>query len=153
LLDSDRLIPGELTPAHDNADKLRSIGATVHVLELREIENYIPNRALAAFKPIHVASYRLRYLKLLAFDQRGVYDMKKGFGPANQPPMIHPKQSGVFGTLSPETLRGLRAGFGDNVVMQMVRMMDTLSERDFRSIGSGVENEIVALLQGIASVL
>ena len=55
--------------------------------------------------------------------------------------------------LDPEALRGLRAGFGENVVMQMVRMVDTLTERDFRSIGDGVEDAIAALLQGIASVI
>jgi hypothetical protein len=153
LLDSDRLIPGEQTPAHGNAEKLRSIGAVVHVLELREIENYIPNRALAAFKPMHIASYRLRHLKRLTSDQRGVYDMKKGFGPASGSAKVHPRQSGVFGMLDPETMRGLRAGFGDNIVTQVVRMADTLTERDFRSIGVGIENEIIGLLQGIASVI
>lgn len=153
MLDSDRLIPGEHTRAYETADKLRSMGAVVHVLELREIENYIPNRVLASIKPIRVSHFRLDHLKLLTPDQRAVYDMKSGFGPASGPPVVHSRQSGVFGTLASKTLVGLRAGFGTNAVTYLAAMADSLTERDFQTLGGGVVAEIATLLREIASVI
>src|SRR5262249_13891263 len=46
LLDSDRMVPGQRTNSHEKADRLRLLGVLVHVLELREAENYVPNRIL-----------------------------------------------------------------------------------------------------------
>jgi hypothetical protein len=153
MMDSDRLLPGERTDAHDKADMLRKSGAVVHVLELREIENYIPNRALAAVRPHRTSSNRLKFLKELSSDQRGVYDMKIGFGPASSSPKIPPKQIPIFANLSQQTLRGLRSGFGKNVAGCMTQMVGSLTERDFGGISASVVAEIRTLLQNIAGIL
>ena len=153
LLDSDRLVPGEHTDAYNRAEALQKLGATVHVLELREIENYVPNRALAAVRPQRTSSRRLKFLKRLTSDQRAVYDMKHGFGPASSPPVIPPRQVPVYGGLSQETLRGLRSGFGRNVASCMNGMTTTLTKRDFHGLGTSVVAEITTMLQNLARII
>jgi hypothetical protein len=153
LLDSDRLLPGEHTDAHHKAALLATHGVVSHVLELREIENYLPNHALAAVRPMRVSRYRLRFLRRLTLEQRGVYDMKSGFGPASSPPSIPPRQAPLFSSLPRETLNGLRGGFGKSVASCMTLMATSLTERDFRGLGDLVVTEIKTMLQDIAKII
>jgi hypothetical protein len=156
LFDSDRLVPGESTQAHENAADLIDRGAVVHVLELREIENYIPNRVLAAIKPLRISSFRLRFLKRLNSAQRGVYDMKRGFGPATpprRPPDIPAQQIALFNDLPADVLSGLRSGFGENIVKQMMEMVISLTEADFLTLGDSIVPEITTVIRKIASIL
>lgn len=153
LFDSDRLLPGQCTQAHAKAAELAKSGALVHVLEFREIENYLPNRVLAAVRPIRVSSYRLRFLKLLTLEQRAFYDMKHGFGPAGGDPQVMVEQAPLFGSLAVQTIRGLRGGFGRGVASKLPGMAPSLTSRDFEALGPAVVTEINEILVKIAQVL
>jgi hypothetical protein len=91
LIDSDRLVPPERLPNHDMADLLRADGVEVHVLALREAENYVPNRILASCGNPSTASITLTRLGNLHPDQRGHYDMKKGYGRGSSPAPTPPR--------------------------------------------------------------
>lgn len=108
MLDSDRWLPGQRTPAHDKADRLSRIGIVVHVLELREAENYVPNRVLQTVGRPGAASRKLDLLKQLTSEQRGHFNMKEGFGPDNRPPAIRPEQRTLYAGVSQRVLNGLR---------------------------------------------
>jgi hypothetical protein len=90
ILDSDRMLPGERTRAHDKAERLRERGVAVWVLTLREAENYVPNRVLGSIGRPSEASRKLNLLKRLTPEQRGHFDMKAGFGVPDRPPNVHP---------------------------------------------------------------
>lgn len=83
LLDSDRMTPEERSKHEAAVEELRDVGIHGHVLRYREIENYVPNRVLAAAtvpRPREVPlTERIDSLKTLTCDQRAHFDMKKGF--------------------------------------------------------------------------
>jgi hypothetical protein len=153
MFDSDRLLPGQSTPAHAKAETLADAGALVHVLEFREIENYLPNRVLAAVLPARVSAYRLGFLKHLSAEQRAFYDMKSGFGPASGPPQVPLEQAPLFASLPHSTIRGLRGGFGKNVVSKFALMAASVTVRDFESLGTTVVAEISAILSKVAQIV
>jgi len=153
LLDSDRMVPGQRTNAHEKADRLRLLGVLVHVLELREAENYVPNRILRAVGRPRDASRKLDLLKRLTQQQRGHYDMKIGFGPVNSSPNVPDEQAGLFGDLDAEVLLGLRGGFGRDLLKRLEDDGGRLTERDFAGLGADVLAELRALLSALISVI
>jgi hypothetical protein len=152
LLDSDRLVPGQRTLAYDKRDQLRQAGVAVHVLELREAENYVPNRVLAAARSRAATSRRLDHLKQLNPQQRGHLDMKKGFGPAHQPPVVPIAQRGLYGGVDAAVLRALRGGFGSGLLQRMNECHD-LREQDFAHLGDDVTDELRRMLATLSSVI
>ncbi|HET8681919.1 MAG TPA: hypothetical protein VFM54_08605 [Micromonosporaceae bacterium] len=153
LLDSDRLVPGQHTRSHMKADELRTLGVLVHVLELREAENYVPNRVLRAIGRPHEASRKLGLVKRLTPQQRGHFDMKTGFGPPGGPPVVPSEQAALFGDLEEDVRLGLRGGFGKDLLRRMEDAGGHLTEQDVAGLGADVLVELRALLVTIASVI
>jgi hypothetical protein len=151
LLDSDRMIPRQRTPNHDKAERLHKAGVVVHVLALREAENYVPHRVLKEVGRVSDASRKLALLRQLTPEQRGHLDMKVGFGRADQPPTIHAEQAELFGPLEQQVLLGLRGGFGKDLLKRMEQNKATLTEQDFVSLGPEVAADLRALLVALAS--
>jgi hypothetical protein len=151
VLDSDRMTPSRRTRAHDKADRLAKSGIVVHVLELREAENYVPNRVLAATGK--GAIRRLQLLRHLTPAQRGHFDMKEGFGPANGPPVVRPEQLALYADVDQRVLNGLRGGLGRDLLQQMETMSESLHERDFASLGTDVPDELRRMLDSLTSVI
>jgi hypothetical protein len=150
LYDSDRLVPGTHTGCHTKANALAADAIVVHVLELREAENYVPNKVLASCgKPSHAAR-KLGLLKRLTPQQRGHFAMKKGFGPAC---VVPPEQAELFADLDSEILIGLRDGFGNDLLHRLSAMSSQLTERDFAAQGIDVDAEIRRFLGKIATVI
>lgn len=153
LLDSDRLNPGENAPSHTKANEMRAAGILVHVLELREAENYVPNRILALTGKHAVMSTKLKHLKKLDSDQRGYFDMKKGFAVKNSDPAIKPTQQALYAGISPAVVVALGEGFGMNILECLHKYRAGLKIEDFDRIGAGVAQEIETLLSVIESVV
>jgi hypothetical protein len=153
LLDSDRMIPGEETLSHRKAAKIRDLGAGVHVLELREAENYAPNRTLIETGRKRESSKRLAHLKKLTPEQRGHYDMKHGFGPTDKEATIPPAQETLFDGLDKATLRGLRGGFGKNILKVLEETSHTLTPRDFEALDVNLAAELRSLIAKISHVI
>jgi hypothetical protein len=153
LLDSDRLVPSARTKNHDKADQLAALGLVVHVLELREAENYVPNRVLAAAGRASEMSSKLTELKRMSDVQRGHFDMKHGFGPVNGEPIVKDEQSALFTGLDNRTLRTLRGGFGRHLLSLLEAESKRLKAKDFAGVGLGVEFELRKILVKIESVI
>ncbi|NKE57242.1 hypothetical protein FXN61_10505 [Lentzea sp. PSKA42] len=153
LLDSDRLNPGEKTLSHSKANEMRAAGILVHVLELREAENYAPNRILALTGKPGITSTKLKNLKKLNSDQRGYFDMKKGFAVKNSDPAIKPTQLALYAGISPVVVAALGEGFGVNILECLHRYRAGLKVEEFDRIGAGVAQEIETLLSVIESVV
>ncbi|WP_157036210.1 hypothetical protein [Streptomonospora alba] len=152
LLDSDRLQPGQSTKSHRTADELRQLGAWVHVLELREAENYVPNKVLAAVTPHKQVGRRIDALKLLSAQQRGYFDMKKGFAGKPQPSTNH---GDLYSDLEDTTVDVLGSGFGDNLTKLLEREAapGKITASDFESIGKGVVEELRGLLAMLRRII
>ncbi|GAA4239993.1 hypothetical protein GCM10022254_63030 [Actinomadura meridiana] len=151
LLDSDRWAPG--TPAKNahRIAELRELGLGVHVLTLREAENYVPNNVLHAVKPIRTSLARLDHLKQLDHDQRGHFDMKHGFRKTSGVPE---QQQQLFAGTRPQVIRGLDQGFGQNILEVFEAMADHLSEDDLaRNVGEDVPGELRGLLAMLREIL
>jgi hypothetical protein len=159
LLDSDSCYPEHRTECHIIAEKLTSLDVPTHVLTLREVENYVPNRILAGLSPRKVSRGVLAALRTLTPQQRGHFDMKEGFGPINQPPVVKPFQQELYRDLPNQTRRALRGGFGKDLIQQMSRQLSApgarLTEADFGSLGEGTEvvDELRSLLELVESVI
>lgn len=151
LLDSDRFVPGTHTRSHDKAKELSTSDVVVHVLELREAENYVPNKVLAASASQKDAHKKLNALKQLTSDQRGYLDMKRGFPP--QGGAFHSEHGDLYQGLDARVLSVLCGGFGASLLKRLYEMRDHLRERDFESAGPGVVHELRVLLGKIASVI
>jgi hypothetical protein len=152
LLDSDRLFPGHSTPAQQKAAYLLGKGIAVHVLERREAENYIPNRAIARHGDRSQVSRKLAALKTLTTQQRAHFDMKRGFRQKEGGPPKAP-QDKLFENLQPRVARELNDGFG-NTMIECLKYDDReLSRTDFASLGDGVEDELERLLSMISRVV
>jgi hypothetical protein len=148
LLDSDREIPGEATKSHHQAQALDQKGIFVHVLELREAENYIPNKALQRLKPYRDSSRKLDALKALTPSQRGHFDMKRGFGKSSWT-----KQADLYGDVTPRNVFALRDGFGNNVMKILAAQMGNLSESDFTTVGPCVAEELHRILAMLRKIV
>ncbi|HEX5496812.1 MAG TPA: hypothetical protein VFX70_19795 [Mycobacteriales bacterium] len=153
LLDSDRLVPGQHTDSHRKAERLARAGVVVHVLELREAENYLPDRVLGRPNRSGGCARKVRLLARLTPEQRGHFDMKNGFGPPQHPPAFPIEQVILFGQLDSGTLVGLRGGFGRDLLRRLAGACAELTEEDFASVGPDVAGELRSLLATLTSVI
>jgi hypothetical protein len=153
LLDSDRMIPGQKTDSHRKAEKIQELGIEAHVLEMREAENYAPNRVLVTIGKRKETYPRLSHLKKLSEEQRAHYDMKLGFGPTDKQPKIPQEQAALYKDLEVSVILGLRGGFGKNILSKLDEMSPTLTPRDFETLGDEVASELRSLLNKISSVI
>lgn len=144
LLDSDRLAPGTPEKNAHRIAELRALGVRIHVLTLREADNYVPNRVLHAERPFRLSSARLDHLKKLDHDQRGHFDMKHGFKKTNGVPE---QQRELFAFVDSKTINGLQDGFGQGLLTAFESMSDRLTDADLaRDIGEDVPGELRGLL-------
>lgn len=150
VLDSDRYYADEQTKSHELAANVAEHGVRAHVLSLREIENYVPDRVLESLEPRHKYSAQLEALKQLNPEQRGCLDMKKGFlpgagGKARSP---HSKHKGLYDDLPVGVRDALRTGFGQDLVHKLEAMAGggALTTHDFGGEESYTSKELRALL-------
>ncbi|GAB3653725.1 hypothetical protein GCM10027589_12040 [Actinocorallia lasiicapitis] len=146
LFDSDRKMPEDPPKEHAKIENIRSLGARVHVLARREIENYLPDAVLATTSKPHTLSA----LQQLVPRQRSHIDIKFGYRPDKD----EKEQAGLFDDLPKATMEALTGhGFGRKVVVDHLDpMADTLTRADFEALGPGVIEEfevIVAMLREI----
>lgn len=135
------------------ADRLARVGVVVHVLALREAENYVPNRVLQSIGRPRDASRKLDLLKKLKLQQRGYFDMKNGFEFSGGSPKIATAQLTLFDGLDQRVAVGLCGGFGKDLLKRMENARDNLTERDFASLGADVVAELCTLLVKFARVI
>lgn len=155
FLDSDRWLPGQFTKAHDKAGNLQKSGILVHVLELREAENYVPNHILAASNARHRrdVARKMGHMKRLNPAQRGHYDMKTGFRQKNGTVAVRKEQKELFDNLDEGTLRALGEGFGSDLLSKLEERCGKLTVSDFSKLGPGIEDELRELLSMISMVI
>lgn len=151
LLDSDRWVPGTPVKNARRVAELRELGLRVHVLTLREAENYVPNKVLRAVRPFRTSSARLDHLKKLDHDQRGHFDMKHGFKRTNGVPA---QQRDLFAEVDARTIAGLEDGFGQSLLPAFEAMSDRLTDADLaRDVGEAVPDELRGLLAMLREIL
>jgi hypothetical protein len=157
VLDSDRFYADEETKSHELAAKAAEYGVRAHVLSLREIENYVPDRVLESLEPRHKYSAQLDALKQLSSEQRGCLDMKKGFGfgvgkTAKAP---HTKHKGLYDDLPSQVRDALRAGFGPDLVLKLEALAkaNALTVHDFGDEESETTKELRALLGMLREII
>lgn len=153
LMDSDRMFPGQQTQKHLEASRLASNGIVAHVLELREAENYVPNRVLRGVGKASDASHKLAWLARLTAEQRGYFDMKHGFGRPDRPPRIHSDQRTLFSGVERDVLLGLRGGFGGNLLELMEASSGSLTEQDFVAMGEPTKSDLVSLITVLTDII
>ncbi|WP_239334564.1 hypothetical protein [Frankia sp. CiP3] len=154
LLDSDRLIPNSTTKPHEIAASLRRYDIQVHVLTLREAENYIPDKALLKAHGDETHRQRVTALSRLTDKQRGYFDMKSGFQREQDGSVrIPPAQKELFATLDDETLNIIAAGFGRKILECLADGTADLAVEDFATLGQAVEAELRLLLKMISEVV
>jgi hypothetical protein len=154
LIDSDSLYPSHHTHAHKAAGHLLSIGLRCHVLTYREVENYIPNRALAAIRPYARTNKRLGALGRLNREQRGHLDIKKGLGRLDGRFRRSPREhQDLYDGVPEDVLRALEDGFGTNVVSCLNDAASNMTSRDYTSLGADVSGELAELLSMIRSLI
>lgn len=153
LVDSDRMFPGQETQKDVDAARMMAVGVVVHVLELREAENYVPNRVLGMAGDPRDASRKLTLLERLTPEQRGYFDIKHGFGPVSRPPQIRQEQQALFHGVDREVLLGLRGGFGENLLTLMESISNGLTESDFSFLGEPCTTELRTLLAKLVEVI
>ncbi|MCU1453842.1 MAG: hypothetical protein JWN46_1988 [Acidimicrobiales bacterium] len=147
LLDSDSRWPGEVTVNHKKAQQLADEGMRVHVLAKREVENYIPNRALA----VRVSCRDLiRWLKLLSHEQRSYYDMKKGF-PAAAP--VDEAYVSLWEDLDAGARTHLEEGLGDSVLGVLPIAIASLRPADFDGPDLNASAELLTLIELLKSMV
>lgn len=154
LIDSDSLYPGHRTRAHATFDHLVGLGLRCHVLAYREIENYIPNRALASIRPYPKSHKRLAALKVLDDAQRGHLDIKNGLGRRDKRFTRAPKEhQDLYSELDEHVLTALEEGFGVNIIASLTKISSVLTARDFASLGDSVRGEVEDLLSMIRELI
>ncbi|MGK5556725.1 hypothetical protein ACSNOI_34465 [Actinomadura kijaniata] len=160
LFDSDRMTPDERSKHENIAEKLRAEGVEGHILRFREVENYVPDRVVAAVSVHHrerrAQSLRITHLRKLAPEQRAHFDMKKGFrNPRTRRAEILPAQRELYRSLEECTVVALGEGFGEGLTEIMLReaQAGNLRESDFASLGSEVCEELREILALIKKVL
>lgn len=150
VLDSDRFYADQQTKSHDLAARVAEHGVRAHVLRLREIENYVPDRVLESLEPRHKYAAQVDAVKQLNPEQRGCLDMKKGFGPGagSKARSPHSKHKGLYDALPVRVRDALRVGFGQDLVHKPEAMArgSALATRDFGGEESDTSKELRALL-------
>lgn len=150
LADSDRHLPTDTADIETRLASAVEDGVTVHVLLLREAENYLPDKVLAQRRQ---CSHTLAAVRQLVPHQRGYYDMKKGFGPPDQSVKIPRHQQSLYESLPPQTRSDLRGGFGREILEQLHEHKGTLRPDDFAAIDPTVEQDLRILLSKIDRVI
>jgi hypothetical protein len=150
LFDSDRMVPASSEKAHALAERLRGHDILVHVLEFREAENYIPNRVLHTLKPYHLIHPRIDALKRLSHEQRGHFDMKRGFDRTSGVP---DSQKVLFAGVPSQVIAMLGQGFGSNVIEELGERADALGEADFAGLGPDVCRELRSILEMLRKIV
>jgi hypothetical protein len=114
------------------------------VLELREAENYVPNQVLQAACALQqLDGSRVEALTTFDANQRGYFDMKKGF---KKRKVIRPQRS-LFQDIAPAVIIELEHGFGDKLLKLLAEHAGDLTEDDFRvDVGPKVPEEMRAFL-------
>ncbi|WP_049567240.1 hypothetical protein [Nocardiopsis sp. SBT366] len=150
FMDSDRYRAEERTKSHKLADEASEHGARVHVLRLREIENYVPVRVLESLGSGHQHTVQVEAFQRLDPEQRGFFDMKKGFGlgVGNTAKGPHAKHQGLYDELPSEVRDVLRKGFGPELVSKLGALADAdaLTVHDFGGEEGETTKELRALL-------
>ncbi|SEF58079.1 hypothetical protein SAMN04489712_101493 [Thermomonospora echinospora] len=151
VVDSDREMPDDPPKHETKISELRAKNVRVHVLRLREIENYIPDKCLYRLPSQQDDPARVKALARLSKEQRAHFDMKNGFGKRSK---VHPRQHALFGKLDPELRKDLGRGFGPNVIRCLLNHADALTEEDFRrDVGPDVPGELRAMLAMIREIV
>lgn len=171
VIDSDRFRPGERTKNHEGADHVAQEGGRTHVLEFRELENYVPNRVLARRKGPAEMARRLASLKKLTPEQRAHFDMKFGFrgkkgsSQANgkqrqaknpRPGYSVPEQHGdLYEGVSEQDLVELREGFGKDLSQFFHEQFRAggITVKDLDGLGLGATEELRNMVDRIRDVI
>ncbi|GAA2873797.1 hypothetical protein GCM10010517_34380 [Streptosporangium fragile] len=156
FLDSDRLTPGETTKCHKLAEQLEPLGIAVHILDLREAENYVPNEVLRGALRPREASQLLDQLTRLTPEQRGHFDMKHGFPKLKEgAPRIPPGHQNLYDGVPDKVIDKLRAGFGTRLTELLEREAASgkLTARHFEDLGKGVVEELCAILTMLRKII
>ncbi|WP_394359651.1 hypothetical protein [Amycolatopsis sp. SB7-3] len=153
LLDSDRWSPGQVTKSHKKARQLAADGIEVHVLELREAENYVPNSVLFLCGKHKIINRRVNALKKLTKEQRGYYDMKYGFGRPDEPARIRSEHGTLFSDTPAELIKALRGGFGTKILARFRERSPYLAPTEFERPNLDTADEIREILQKIATII
>jgi hypothetical protein len=151
LMDSDCMVPGQRTVAHDKAATLEAQGIPAKVLALREIENYIPNRALAVLSPKADYSRRIAALKTFDEAQRGHFDFKRGFSATS--PAIPAVQADLYKSVPRSAIRILTGGFGKDVIKCLSQARAALTPADLQATGADIERELRDLAAAIRALI
>jgi hypothetical protein len=142
------MAPGVIGKGDEVAKLLKEQGVNVHVLHLREAENYVPNRVLATLGKRRETSRRLDALKRLTPDQRGHFDMKHGFRAG-----IPDAQATLYADLPVDVMTRLSSGFGERVLEALAAQADALDETDFEGVGPGVAEELRSILAMLREIV
>jgi hypothetical protein len=128
LLDSDRKVPAQRSPNHDQLTKIQSVdGVTeVHMWEWCEVENYVPTRVWDEHFPRK--SDEIERIRAMPPEQRGVLDIKHAIG---------------------DVRRGRRPQMPSPLIPDHV----TLTEDDFAELGPDAVDELKSLLAMIQRIL
>ncbi|MER5420438.1 hypothetical protein [Streptosporangium roseum] len=156
FLDSDRLSPGETTKCHKLAGQLEPLGIAVHVLELREAENYVPNEVLRGALRPRDASQLLDQLTQLTPEQRGHFDMKHGFPKLKEgAPRIPPGHQNLYDGVPDRVIDKLRTGFGTRLteLLENEAASGKLATRHFEDLGKKVVEELRAILTMLRKII
>jgi hypothetical protein len=157
LFDGDRWLPGTRSKHQNQADELDQHGITVHILLLREAENYVPHKAIAGSpgRRYRAVSLRLRHLRQLTLDQQGCFDMKHGFKhglPREADPLdIRHEQRELYPNLPAQVRRGLHDGFGEDLLERLHQHREALCEQDFDHLGEAAIADLREMLEAVAS--
>jgi len=150
VLDSDRRLPGDPPDKHADIERLRADGIKVHVLRLREIENYIPDKVLRELPRQVKPLPKVAALGRLTKEQRGHYDMKSGFKNGVVPPEQRPLYDGV----PQDVINDLADGFGRKVIETFLEHAAELTEEDFRTdVGPDAPEELRAMLEMLREIV
>lgn len=171
VIDSDRFRPGERTKNHAGAEDVVREGGRTHVLEFRELENYVPNRVLARRRGPADMAKRLESLKKLTHEQRAHFDMKFGFRGKKSSPQtgmkprhaenprpgysVPAQHGGLYEGVSEEDTVVLREGFGKDLSQFFLKEVEAggISEKDLDGLGPGATEELRSMLGKIRDVI
>ncbi|WP_405507382.1 hypothetical protein OG323_12785 [Streptomyces cyaneofuscatus] len=174
VIDSDSFHPTDRTGNHEKAEAVVREGVSAHVLNFREMENYIPNRVLArqpkrAVEKSSMAK-RLKSLKTFAPEQRAHFDMKHGFkgkpqirsgqkgrhsGKVGATYVIPPRHGDLYHAVAEQDLITLQEGFGTDLPRLFLQevMRGGISERDLDGLGLGAKQELRSMFETIRGVI
>lgn len=129
--DSDKLYPTHESDKKESVEKpCKRKGISFHVLYKREIENYLPLKALEVFaKEINKTSVYLEFEKL-GLDERDFYDLENGFKAGEDRNFLSIQQENeLFKNLGQDQTSRLENGFGNKSKI-ISYFNDTINAKD-----------------------